>query len=542
MQKKSVFIVIIVIIYSFAIIISASDRNSIFQFAIDVPGRGENLIRAYLWIPPESKKLRGLLIGGQTLMEEKFVTDPLIRKACSETDLGIVYFNPALDPVFDPKKSGKILLEVLDKLAEISDYNEIKIIPWMPFGHSVSSIFAKNVAYWKPERCFAVFLQKGGGIEPPDWATNNVKCIPVMILKGQFEEFGPGPSGVLRDFETREVGWQYLSSNISKMRHEDKRWLVSLLIHPGGSHMTWPSEVGHIIGMFIKKSAEIRIPKSFEDDKVVLLNPVDHDKGAVTAVNPMGENFALAADKYRGELSNTMWHCDLELAETINNFHSRLKLKPQFVTFIQPNGDCYPWGHDMRMRISPSVWIGHDTFKLSGKFIDYPPPKYPKVNDPITHVEDEVRFKVLAGPLEYLSNGIFRILYPIRGKQRYSVVVYHPGDSNYRYCEQPAFLTGMDAKGNTQKITFEDIPEIINIQQNNTVELKASSSSGLPVRFAVESGPGYITNNTLIVTDIPPRCKLPIKLKIIAYQAGSFIEPKYSAASPEVKEILITKR
>ena len=46
--------------------------------------------RVLLWLPPETKTLRGLLVGGQLGIELEIALDPEVRKACAENDLGIV--------------------------------------------------------------------------------------------------------------------------------------------------------------------------------------------------------------------------------------------------------------------------------------------------------------------------------------------------------------------------------------------------------------------------------------------------------------------
>ena len=56
---------------------------------------------------------------------------------------------------------------------------------------------------------------------------------------GQFEEFGPGPSGVLRDFEDRETAWKGMLNALVRLREKDERNLIAYLVEPGGSHFAW---------------------------------------------------------------------------------------------------------------------------------------------------------------------------------------------------------------------------------------------------------------------------------------------------------------
>src|SRR6185295_2430910 len=142
----------------------AASKDDVFQYA--APGTsvdGKPLI-AFLWIPPEADRIRGVLVGGTTLMEPAFATDPRIHSVCAQEKLAIVLMSPSVDAVFNYKEkgAGEALQKLLDALATTSGYHEIAVAPLFPYGHSVSSIFAGNVAYWKCERCFGVLAFKGG--------------------------------------------------------------------------------------------------------------------------------------------------------------------------------------------------------------------------------------------------------------------------------------------------------------------------------------------------------------------------------------------
>jgi hypothetical protein len=52
--------------------------------------------KVLLWLPPESKTIRGVLVGGQLGIELEMFLDAQVRKACADNDLAIVYFVPHL--------------------------------------------------------------------------------------------------------------------------------------------------------------------------------------------------------------------------------------------------------------------------------------------------------------------------------------------------------------------------------------------------------------------------------------------------------------
>ena len=52
-------------------------------------------------------------------------------------------------------------------------------------------------------------------------------------------------------------------------------------------------------------------------------------------------------------------------------------------------------------------------------------------------------------------------------------------------------------------------------------------------------GPAEIEGNTLKLTPIPPRAKMPVKVTITAYQWGRSIEPLVQSAEPVERTFLI---
>ena len=73
----------------------------VYQYAVPATSADGKDIMAYLWVPPEADRLRGVLVGGMTLMEPEFSRDPIIRQACAGEKLAIVFFSPSLDALFN---------------------------------------------------------------------------------------------------------------------------------------------------------------------------------------------------------------------------------------------------------------------------------------------------------------------------------------------------------------------------------------------------------------------------------------------------------
>ena len=87
----------------------------------------------YLWIPENSKKLRGLVIMCSNVPEHMLVGHAAIRKACEANDLGIIWSTPtfmnfrkstkdgkALNMALEYKTTVDFLQQLLNKLADTS--------------------------------------------------------------------------------------------------------------------------------------------------------------------------------------------------------------------------------------------------------------------------------------------------------------------------------------------------------------------------------------------------------------------------------------
>src|SRR5207244_2222282 len=72
-----------------------ADRvDSTYQWSLPLPPEGHDR-RAYLWLPPQCKRVRGIVFGMQNLMQRQMFEDADFRDALSSMDLGIVFITPA---------------------------------------------------------------------------------------------------------------------------------------------------------------------------------------------------------------------------------------------------------------------------------------------------------------------------------------------------------------------------------------------------------------------------------------------------------------
>lgn len=219
---------------------------------------------AFVWLPPASKTLRGLLIGGKIGIELELALDPEIRKACADNDIGIIYFLPHISKLFHYWEEGATdaarLLKTIDGIADVTGHPEIKRVPWITMGHSTGGMFCRNVAYWQPARVGGIIHVRSGNLfqtvhYPP---SGSLAGVPFLAVNGQFETHGP--RGGNRPELGRETLIYFNREDMQKLQQLDPNHLAALLVEPGGDHFHDSVETSACIALFIRKIAHYRLP------------------------------------------------------------------------------------------------------------------------------------------------------------------------------------------------------------------------------------------------------------------------------------------
>jgi hypothetical protein len=518
-----------------------------WQWAVPVELAGDKKTTAMVWVPPSAKRVRGVLIGGMGAL----TNDAGVRKACESESLAIVH--AGIDSIFNYKtgQGPETFQAVLKAAAEATGYREIEVAPFFVFGHSVGTNYATSAACWQPRRCFGTVPFKGGLVYPPGCDPNaDLSGVPVLIISGQFEEFGGGPSGVLRDYEDRDSGWRGGRLAYLGMRARNERMLISFAVEAGTTHMAWSPRDGELVGLFIRKAAGARIPDWPVDAKEpVKCKEIDLASGALTSTaitNPAAPKPALYKD-YPDSIQTprkaTWWHVDLEMAQAWHAFHAgRFGKRTQYVTFADPaTGKALYSKHDLRFD-AKAKWVGADTFQVAGTFLLEVRDKYPAPEPPISHASGPVGFRLFSlggsGAVEQVGPDTFRVTAgSAKGGASAAITAYHDGNETFRYAEQPARLK-LDAnvKGKAQTVTF---PPIGDLKAGGEAKLAATADSGLPVRYAVNHGPAVVRDGKLVICGIPPRAKLPLSVKVTACQWGSSVEPFVQTAEPVSQTVAV---
>ena len=129
----------------------ASPVNQVFQFAQsgDCSGWSDHSTThatAYLWIPPECERVRGLVVMCTNVPEQRLVGSEALREICRRHDLGIVWCVPSfMNFKLKTEQATTVgfLQQLLNGLATQSGYPEVASAPVLPVGES-GRIFVGN--------------------------------------------------------------------------------------------------------------------------------------------------------------------------------------------------------------------------------------------------------------------------------------------------------------------------------------------------------------------------------------------------------------
>ncbi len=500
---------------------------AVFQYSVSV-ATVKKPSEAFLWIPPEAKQVRGVVMAGMTLMEREFVKDSVIRRACADEQLALVFLKCGLSAA-DPQK-------VLDDFAAVSGYGELSVAPLLFVGHSAGGPQAKECAVKFAGRCFGVVQYRGGG---PGGSNAVPPGIPALMMLGQFDEFG----GVMRDENGRE-SWESGRDQLAAFRAADERNQGSVVIEPGAGHFAWSERNAAYLALFIRKAAQARITAYGS------LREIDSSSGWLTEPPGRGGGKFSPASvaTFAGVRSNAAWHFDREMAEATVAYYAGIAGKrDQFIKWSDP----FSVDAGARFFFSKIQWVDDgQTFEVHPVYADKVPgqydgkgPRWPDAGKPAGHSTTPIRVKPVGGPVVAVSTNRFRIqfdgLAPASEGGRVTFMAYSAGDAEYRYTEHVGMLPrGFNGfkNGKPQTITFAPLPKLTT--RNAPVKLNATSDAGLPVEFYVAHGPAAVENGHLKITDVPARAKFPIEIKVVAWQFGRGIEPLIQTAKP-VEQITV---
>ncbi len=515
-------------------------RGADYQFSVPVGGSHSDA-RAFLWIPPKCEHVRGILLGQQVILEKRVCDDPFIRAACTKENLAILLCYDTPLGYFDYSQGAdKKLQQILDDLAAESGYSEIARVTLLPFGHSGNAIFAGTIGYWNPARTLGIITLHAATIMPPAFDHKaTLDGIPLLAVTGENEMWASTNKPL-------DMHWRWLRGGLLDLRGQFTDALVSEIVQPGATHFSWDEPLARHVALFIEKVAAARLPKDVASTNLNHLVQADGWLTDNALMTP--SRFAPAPYRnFKGDPTLAFWHVDKELALATEHFEAQYKGKAdQRVTLVQD-------GKPIKPEWMPTMKFEPETdgvsFKVAADFLKVTPEGVFGAGQPLGHADGKIKFYLIGGwggGGEQTGANSFRIRFSnfgINGRGcNLMLMAYQEGDKNFKYAEQPAQVVFPQklTNGVPQKIKFEQIFD--QPREVKTLNLVATSDSGLPVDFLVRQGPCDVRDGKLVFTEIPPRTKFPVKVTVVAWQYGhGGVAPVQSAAPVEQTFLIQTQ-
>lgn len=530
--------------------------KAVWQWSIDIPGSishetGEPS-KAFLYIPEATKKLRGVVIGQYNMLERPIMEHPKFRESMQKLDYGCIWIAPSyfsgkpwngnLDPR-NPEHTGP-LSAMFKKLAEVSGYAELEMIPFVGLGHSAMADFPYQLAAWKPERTIAGISFDGTSpglyhdrrfgenptITPED--LKHMAGIPFLQRTG-----GYGPVGNDRPLIVRSKVPGIVLTEVSD---------------PGSTHFDINDDIIEYMGKYLMKADKARGVGSLPLKKVNVadgwnIDLWQGDNPPRVPAAPVG-TFKPAKTGQWGPEDN--WVFDGEHAE-FHEAHEALYRgkKRQEVGYIQ-QGQFLPRKGD-HFQVHPKFLPEQDglTFKLKGGFPDSITGKGGKAVTGLVHGNDpeNVRIHPSSGPAVRIDDETVAVRFDRFGFNRsgrsnsFSFNAIHHGDDQFRrsVLQSSMGVPAANTRGIRQFITFPEIEEVK--AGTESIKLHAVCNTGMPVEYFVVHGPAYLKDDRLIFTEIPPGAKFPVEVEVTAWQYGGGGQPELQSAKPVTRTFRIVK-
>ncbi len=555
--------------------------------------------RAYLWVPPGCTKIQGVVLGLHNMLEKPMFDDPVIRQACADANLAIVFISPGDSKTWTPngvgnytaghlttaidldpgnyvsadinpstgtnyatdinpatgtrfanqtEQAGAEVAALLGKLATESGFAELQYAPILLTGHSAASpfVWTRGLATTAAltGRVFGILPYKGffpGSI--PDG-------IPVFHTASEWQEISSWGN-------TWELGD---SPALRGLRAGGTNKLLSSFIQPGTGHYEYAAEQSGPLALFIEKVAQYRIPANWPATGYPTLNTIDPTTGYLVDVTKVGSGNAqpmayadwVAAGK---DPLRAYWYFDQQMAQTVCDAENAGFTKlPQMINGFQNATTLAPLASQSNgigyVNVTATLLADGVSFKVQAASVNQSPIQRLYNGRPLGMPTGSIAFRVNgSGAMKQVGVDTFRVWMDrgtvIKEGQPWEpfIIARQPGDANYRSADRPLFVTTSvpvnNINGTAQTITFPTIPDQLNTNLQ-PITLNATSSSGLPVQYWVVSGPYRNDENNsavLIPDQMPAKPTYPIRVIVGAWQWGQ--PNSIAAATPVYQQFYI---
>ncbi|MCD0487636.1 hypothetical protein LPB86_05315 [Pedobacter sp. MC2016-14] len=531
MSKYITYILTILIANTCLLLFSNESRAAEWQWSVPVEGiisaETKEHPTAFLWIPPNCKQVRGIVVGQHNMLEEGILEHTAFRKKMTKLGFAEIWITPGMDMIFKFQNVA-VFNDMMKSLAHKSGYSELEFSPIVPIGHSAAASYPWNFGACNPSRTLAMLSihgdapvsnLTGSGQPNPDWGTHNIDGIPGLMVMGEYE------------------WWEERIIPAMKYKKLHPKAVISYLADAGNGHFDYSDELIDFLGMFITKVANVRLPSKMPLNKPVLLKPIDPDEGWLVDKwrrdKPL-EAEAARYNRYKGNKEEAGWALDGRMARATESYYVRARAKlPQYIGYIQEGKLLAPAGFS---GFNPKFKPHADgiSFNISAVYLDSVGGKRAAKG----YSKSKIHISRICGPIEKVDDTTFKVAFyrmgfnnPKRSNDVW-LMARSAGDEKYKSAVQQADMRIplKNTEGSEQYISFPIIPaQEVGLK---SMMLNAMSSSGMPVFYYVKEGPAEIWENKLMFTEIPPRSKFPLKVTVVAWQYGRSVLPMVKSAEP----------
>jgi hypothetical protein len=494
--------------------------------------------RAFLWIPPNCTRVRGVVVGQHNMVEDGILEHPDFRKAMTALGFAEVWVTPNITVPFDfNKDAGEDFNFMMQKLADSSGYSELANAPVVPIGHSALASYPWNFAAWNPGRTLAVISIHGDapqthltgyGRPNPDWGNRTIEGVPGLFIMGEYEWW-----------EDR------IAPGFEHVRQHPKT-PITFFADAGHGHFDYSNELVNYMALFIKKAAAYRLPAGAGNNKTAALKFIDPTQGWLMdrwRKDSMPTAAAAPYKEYKGNRGYASWCFDKEQCAATEKLYAKARAKqPQHIGFMQQGGVVAPVKSHANYMLKFYPQRDGITFSVKAFFADTS-----RMVATGQHARTPLHLNTITGPVMKINDSTFRLRFyrigfnnPKRSNDIW-LIATNAGDSTYKSMVQQANMRFplTNTAGKSQQIIFRAIPN--QKWQAKRVELHAASTAGAPVHYYIKEGPAKLINNRLIFTSIPPRARFPVKVTVVAWQYGCSVEPKLQSAEPVERSFYMYK-
>ena len=413
-----------------------SPTNIVFQFKQEGefsgwPDGSKTTARAYLWVPEDCKKLRGILVLCTNVPEMMLAGHESLRKVCRDNDLGIVWcpqtfmnlkrFGP--EKRLADKEAVAFLQQLLDGLAATSGYPEVATVPWIPIGESANLLMSDALVEAAPGRAIAGIWLKNNHLPPHDRTT------PALVVFGTEQEWAQDKPDTNKNttffdrWASNAAGYEGVVNE--RKNHPD--WPLTYAIDGQSGHFDCSEKVVSITAHYINNVAKARLPQ----DGTTNLMHVDMTKGFLADMPAPGHQLTPPKAWNESQDKAMPWFFDKESAEEAQALGKvDWKAKSQLPAFADTNGTVMPFIFNGISSIAinaqpkqytnaatgavtnaPVILTDSDgiTFHIKGVLLDKVPENFvgAGAGEKLEKTPGEPVIEWVGGPIEALGNGTF---------------------------------------------------------------------------------------------------------------------------------------